>query len=259
MPSSNRSERAQRRYDQARARERFGKARRAEAAFSRQLRAIARHVGHIVDTFAPRGIVGEHLHAMTAALEKYAELLGPWAKVVSQRMLTEVAHKDEFAWHERGKQIGRLLKQEIANAPTGEIMRTLMGEQVSLIQSLPREAALRVHKLTMEAQLSGTRAESVAQEIMRSGTVTESRACLIARTEVGRTATNLVQARAQFIGSEAYIWRTVGDADVRSSHKHMNGKVVRWDEPPTLDNLTGHAGALPNCRCFPEPIIPDDL
>jgi uncharacterized protein with gpF-like domain len=39
----------------------------------------------------------------------------------------------------------------------------------------------------------------------------------------------------------------------------MEGKFVRWDEPPTLDNLTGHAGALPNCRCRPEPVIPDEF
>ncbi|MDR0067994.1 phage head morphogenesis protein, partial [Acinetobacter sp. 11520] len=30
-----------------------------------------------------------------------------------------------------------------------------------------------------------------------------------------------------------------------------------WDNPPTLDNLKGHAGCLPNCRCYPEPSIPD--
>jgi hypothetical protein len=39
----------------------------------------------------------------------------------------------------------------------------------------------------------------------------------------------------------------------------MNGQVVAWDDPPTLDGLTGHAGALPNCRCIPLPIIPEDL
>ena len=24
---------------------------------------------------------------------------------------------------------------------------------------------------------------------------------------------------------------------------------------PTLDGLTGHAGALPKCRCYPEPVV----
>jgi uncharacterized protein with gpF-like domain len=35
----------------------------------------------------------------------------------------------------------------------------------------------------------------------------------------------------------------------------MDGQFVKWSEPPTLDGLTGHAGALPNCRCYPEPVV----
>ncbi|MDR8377773.1 phage head morphogenesis protein, partial [Acinetobacter baumannii] len=54
-----------------------------------------------------------------------------------------------------------------------------------------------------------------------------------------------------------YIWRTSEDGDVRPSHKAMNGKFVAWNSPPTLDNLKGHAGCLPNCRCYTEPVIPN--
>jgi hypothetical protein len=37
----------------------------------------------------------------------------------------------------------------------------------------------------------------------------------------------------------------------------MEGKFVEWGKPPTLDNYTAHCGEFANCRCFPEPIIPD--
>ncbi|MEG2569432.1 MAG: phage head morphogenesis protein, partial [Acinetobacter sp.] len=66
------------------------------------------------------------------------------------------------------------------------------------------------------------------------------------------------QARAVNLGSEGYIWRDSDRVDVRPSHHAMNGKFVYWDKPPTLDRLTGHAGCLPNCYCYPEPVIPDD-
>jgi hypothetical protein len=36
----------------------------------------------------------------------------------------------------------------------------------------------------------------------------------------------------------------------------MEGKYVAWDAPQTLDMMTGHAGEFPNCRCYPEPVIP---
>jgi hypothetical protein len=32
----------------------------------------------------------------------------------------------------------------------------------------------------------------------------------------------------------------------------MKDKFVRWDNPPTLDGMTGHAGCLPNCECWSE-------
>lgn len=137
-------------------------------------------------------------------------------------------------------------------------MQGRLAEQVALIKSLPIEAAQRVHALTIEGLENGTRAAEIAKEIRRSGEVSESRANLIARTEVSRTASALTQARAQHIGSEGYIWRTSGDSDVRHSHAQMNGRFVRWDSPPTLDGMTGHAGEYPNCRCYPEPVIPEN-
>lgn len=75
---------------------------------------------------------------------------------------------------------------------------------------------------------------------------------LVARTETSRAANNILRTRAEENGSEGYIWRTSRDSTVRPSHKRMEGKYIEWDNPPTLDKLTGHAGTLPNCRCFPE-------
>jgi hypothetical protein len=37
----------------------------------------------------------------------------------------------------------------------------------------------------------------------------------------------------------------------------MEGKFVKWDEPPILDKMQGHAGGFPNCRCWPDPEIPE--
>ncbi|EFI2486087.1 phage minor head protein, partial [Escherichia coli] len=62
--------------------------------------------------------------------------------------------------------------------------------------------------------------------------------------------------RALSIGSNGYIWRTAEDGDVRHSHREMEGKFVEWGKPPTLDGMTGHAGELPNCRCYKEIVFP---
>ena len=190
-------------------------------------------------------------------LNRYAELLNDWAVSTASKMIAEVNQQDRKAWTMLTEQMAQALRQEIRTAPTGAAMQGLLAEQVTLIKSIPLDAAKRVHELTLQGIEDGTRANEIAKEIMRSGDVAESRAKLIARTEVSRTAATLTEARAKAVGSEGYIWRTSGDSDVRHSHKEMNGKFVRWDSPPTLDKLTGHAGCLPNCRCYPEPVIPE--
>lgn len=233
----------------------FIRARKAEEKYARLLRGVARQIGAIVRGFDLFDLDGIPL--LRRALDRYAHTLEPWAQSVGARMVAEVAARDEQAWRRVGEEIGRGLRAEIASAPTGAAMRRQLADQVRLITSLPTEAAERVHRLTTEGIAQGWRSDRIAAEVMRTGAVTQARATLIARTEVSRTASALTQARAEYIGSQGYIWRTSRDTDVRPSHREMEGRFIAWDKPPTLDKLTGHAGCLPNCRCYAEPVIPD--
>lgn len=211
---------------------------------------MARNVGALVEQFAD-------LDALQSVLAKYAEALAPWARRVAARMIGEVDDRDRDSWRALGESISSQLHQDLRQAPIGERVRELMDSQVELITSIPRQAAQRAHELVLEGLEGSKRAGEIATEIARTTEVTRSRALLIARTETSRVSTVLTQARAEYAGSEAYIWRTSADSDVRKSHRKMEGRVVHWDSPPTLDNLTGHAGALPNCRCWCEALVPD--
>lgn len=243
-------------YETLREKAYFARAHKAENQYGRQLRKIARNVGDIVNAFEPLSLDDEA--KVRYALEGYSRLIEPWARATSKRMLVDVSRRDEAAWSKVASQMGRSLKAELRTAPLGEIMRQFLNEQVALITSLPIEAAQRVHSLTLEGLSNGTRAGEIAKEILRTGEVTVNRATLIARTEVARTASGFTEARAVYVGSEGYIWRTAGDADVRASHRKMNGKFVRWDTEPVLsDGTKTHAGRIYNCRCYPEPVIPD--
>lgn len=235
---------------------RFYRARRAEVSYAKQLRSIAAHIGRLVRQMRPSTPAGAA--RVERILRAYSERLEPWARAAASRMLADMARRDEAAWAELAKSLRREVHKEIHYTPIAERMRELLERQVILIKSLPLEAAERVHHLVLEGMEGSRRPAEIAAEIMRSGDVTKSRATLIARTEVGRAATTLVQARAEFVGSTHYRWQTAMDADVRPSHRRMQGRVVPWNKPPTLDNLTGHAGQLPNCRCFPQVIIPEE-
>lgn len=194
------------------------------------------------------------------SLSRYADIIAPWAEGVARKMFDGVNLQDKQQWREASEQISDGLRDLMDNTSVGQVARSIVEENIKLMKSLPLEAASRVtdiHSRAIEAMISGERSTDFAKEIMRSGDVAKSRANLIARTEIGRASQALTQARATHVGSEGYVWRTAEDGDVRHSHAKMEGKFVYWSNPPTLDGMTGHAGALPNCRCYCEVVIPE--
>lgn len=233
-------------------------ARRAESSYNSRLRAVAKQIGAIVRGYAPDGLLADP-DAVMRHLKAYSSLIHPWARSVANYMLADVARRDYKMWQQHSKDISQSIRSELLNAPTGSAYSALMEEQVTLITSLPLDAAERIHRLVKEGMTTGTRSPEVMKEILRTQQVSESKARLIARTEVARSAATFTQARAQFAGSDGYIWRTSKDSDVRPLHQEMEGKFVLWSDPPKLEPSLApyHAGCGPNCRCYAEPVLPD--
>lgn len=231
------------------------RARKVEIKYGQDLRKIASYIDSLVKGF---DVTNPAVYpSLVSALRHYSETLDVWATNAAGRILTDVALRDEKTWMLYAQDMSRGLRNEIRLADTGAVMQQLLADQVRLIKSLPLNAAQRVHDLATQAVIDGSRASEIAGLIMATGHVTKSRANTIARTEVSRAATTFTQARALAIGSEGYFWRDSGDGDVRRSHHLISGKFILWSKPPTLDGMTGHAGCLPNCRCYPEPALPE--
>ena len=228
-----------------------------EIRYSQQLRKIAHYVDTIVKGFDVND--PSKYPVIVNALNQYANTLHFWAQNTAGRIMTDVALRDEKTWLIYAQDMSRGMRDQIRNTDIGATYQQLLDDQVNLIKSLPLEAAQRIHDLSTRSLIEGSRANEIAGLIMATGKVAKSRANTIARTEVSRASCLFTQARAENLGSNGYIWRTSEDGNVRPSHKAMNGEFVKWDEPPTLDRLTGHAGCLPNCRCYAEPVIPEDF
>jgi SPP1 gp7 family putative phage head morphogenesis protein len=236
----------------------FANARRAENEYRRHLQRIVRHIEDML-----RGIVDdspESWRRVEDLLRQYAALLDPWARAVATRMIEEVARKDANAYFARAREMGVEIRHLIETTPTGATMQRLLDEQVHLITSLPLDAAQHVHKQATEGLSLGTRWETIARSIMETGEVSRSRANTIARTETGRAATTLTQVRAESIGSPGYIWRAVMDRVTRPRHRELNGNFILWTQPPIATDdgqapVRAHAGAIYNCRCYPEPVL----
>ncbi len=234
----------------------------AEAEFSRALKKVARHASHIVEAHV-NGSEIEKAEQMQEALVKYSKLIGPWAEKQAAKMLEKVSKQNARAYEKNSKIMGKLIKESVSSTVAGDVVTVLMNEQVGLIKSIPVEAGLRAQKLAMEAAYSGRRADEVAEELRNTPGVTESRALLIARTEVARSTATISEVRARSVGATHYKWRNSGDGAVRESHKKYRGKqldgmIFAYDSPPTLDDGTkGNPGTFPNCRCYAEPVFDD--
>lgn len=171
-------------------------------------------------------------------------------------MLATVDRKNRDSFLREAARAGIDMRILLASPGVGYAVRDRIAENVRLIKSIVTHSADDVAKLVRESMATGMRAEDLAKRIEHVGEVSKSRARTIAATEVSKAGTALTRARAESVGSEGYIWRTARDGAVRDSHRAMEGKFVRWDFPPTLDGMTGHAGEFPNDRCYPEPVIP---
>ena len=227
-----------------------------ERAYFARLRRIAKHLQEIVNEFWDN--TAESTFLIKQLAKRYSDYITPWVVAVSKRMHDEVNARDLRSWESYTHNMSSAIQREVKRTPVGDVMRQLLREQVHLIKSIPIDAAERVHELTVRGIAQGLREADIREAVMRTGSVSESRAQLIARTEVARTRSVLTQARAQHIGSTHYVWRTVGDASVRPSHRRLNGQVFAWADAPECDPPHhAHPGQIYNCRCRPVPIIPD--
>lgn len=229
-----------------------------ERQYERELRKIAKVSGQLVESHIDGAeIIDEP--SMLKALADYSRIITPWAIRKSSDIIRQIDARNRKAWESTANKIGKSLRKEVYNTPIGFVAQQLLNEQVTLIKSLPIQAGERAQKLALQAAIDGSRADVVKEDLLNTTSVTESRAMLIARTEVAKSNATINRARALSIDSDQYIWRTMGDGDVRDSHAEVDGKVFNWNDPPTLsDGTTTHPGEIYNCRCYAEPVLPED-
>jgi SPP1 gp7 family putative phage head morphogenesis protein len=144
--------------------------------------------------------------------------------------------------------------------------RAFTRENVALIKSIPERYFGEIEKLVMSATRSGVRNEDLAKQIADRFSVSESRAALIARDQIGKWNGQLTRNRHQDVGLTRYRWRNSKDERVRGrpdgaypnakpSHWDREGKIYAYDKPPP----GGHPGEAIQCRCYHEPVFEDLL
>lgn len=193
-----------------------------------------------------------------------------YCQEIALQMVTGVYKKTKGNWREaaekntKGREIYEALKKEKQNIFMENTIQKLVEQNASLIQTLPHNIAEDITKYMEQETAKGRRAEDLAEEIKKKfPQQSKANAKCIARTEVSKAQCALTRARSEMMGIFWYIWRTSQDERVRNAHKHMEGVLVNWKDPPSPEQLSKskyqygkyHAGEIFNCRCYPEPIV----
>ena len=182
---------------------------------------------------------------------KVEQQVGARADIEARRFVREGEQQNRSAMNAQYK---TLLKIEPFSSVKGleQVMRSRVRENVELIQSIPIELLDQVEAVVQPAVAEGLRVEDLMPRVRERFGVSDSRAQLIARDQVGKFNGELAETRARTLGVESYVWSTSKDVRVRSDHAHLEGTVQRYDAPPVVDEKTQrrcNPGEDYQCRC----------
>ena len=124
-------------------------------------------------------------------------------------------------------------------------------ENVALIRSLDQGLIDAIERETREAIEKGRLTSELRKRYRERLQINLRRARTIARDQVGKAQSDIVQRRYEDAGIIEYEWRHSGNLKTgRPEHIARNGKVFRMDDPP----WDGHPGKAINCACSRIPI-----
>ena len=125
------------------------------------------------------------------------------------------------------------------------------AENVDLVVKAGRAYAQGVREVFDDPANDGLRVEELAAKLLKRGSVSASRAELIARDQTLKLNGALTQIRQTNAGISSYVWSTSLDERVREEHAALEGQTFEWSSPPE----PGHPGEDYQCRCTAIPVI----
>lgn len=212
---------------------------------------------------APRADAG-HIHASTGnasrdvdvLVEHLVPQLGPKVAKAHSTMVDELTRVQK-------RTLGTIFPIDFAKQPA-EVQYAISrarSASIGLIEDAGRAYAQQVRDVFADPELTvGVRVETLRDALLERGSVSESRASLIARDQTLKLNGFLNRAHQLANGVSSYTWSTSGDERVRDSHSELDTEEFSWDSPPVIDRDDGSSEPLNpgedyQCRCIAIPII----
>lgn len=129
-----------------------------------------------------------------------------------------------------------------------------ISQNTALIRTLGDKHLSSIGQAVYIGWRQGQSAAEIGKKIEKITGTTRNHAKFIARDQISKLNGQVTGIRQQQLGIKRYRWRTSMDERVRDTHALKEGKIFRWDRPPSD---TGHPGEDYNCRCYAEAVMED--
>lgn len=233
-----------------------------ELTYIRELRDLSREVSELirkrvlplleeVRTDAETKPVSTRVLRVISDLRmEVADRVRPRATAVAGKMVQGVADASRAALNDSYERVIGLRPWDSDDTLRG-LKAQKIRENVDLITSIPMQQLDQVERVISEGVSAGTRVETIRKQVEERFQVSESRAELIARDQVGKINAGLNQVRQENIGVTSYTWQSSNDERVRPRHAELDGTKHRWDDPPITNDQgdRNHPGEDYQCRC----------
>lgn len=247
-----------------------------DAATTKQLKSLGAKWNRAESSFEipmarlPLDMLQAIRNRTTKFFSKLREVEQDLAKNLPEKIAGSVQVKNLFdstLW-----KVDRQLKQTLKGLTVPPQLTTSEADRITSewqenmelwIKDFAEEEISKLRKDIRKTILAGGRYESIVGAIQRSYGVTERKAKFLARQETALLMTKFKETRYTSAGIQEYKWRNVAGSKlhpVRPSHKLLDGKIFRWDDPPitTLPSepaRRNNPGQDYNCRCAAIPIF----
>jgi SPP1 gp7 family putative phage head morphogenesis protein len=152
------------------------------------------------------------------------------------------------------------------------IIESWARENARLITNMIDDEQQRVASIISSTFRRGGQITDARKEIQVALNVSKKRADLIAQNEYGNLYGQLERLNNEQLGIQYYEWNTRLDERVRRSHKVLEGKICKWDDPTvykdsledkqwkqrsSIGGVNLHPSQDIRCRCVGYSIIPE--
>lgn len=164
----------------------------------------------------------------------------------------------ETVLDDAGREIQKVFKRinviepELTEDQKEEIAKNYTNNMKFYIKEFGDARIPKMREKVQEIVLNGGRFDEVRRMLEKEYSIFGNKAKFLAQNETNIMLAELKKVEYQKQGFDMFIWRTITDGRERDLHRHLNGRVFRYDDPPIIDLKTGQRG-LPgeiwNCRC----------